>query len=110
MAGAFGKSGMSVLEVSNRGDIQKINNESLSGITIRQDNHESNSNTNAHSISSIGGLSTSIANINTAIGLKANIFTGLYTTFTVVTSVNYDTKVTTTATLTFTNGILTAIS
>ena len=49
-----------VLEMSNRATIQKLSAETLSGLTSRLDNHESGLNTNAHGISNIAGLSTSL--------------------------------------------------
>ena len=49
-----------VLEMSNRATIQKLSAETLSGLTVRLDNHESGLNTNAHGISNIAGLSTAL--------------------------------------------------
>ena len=45
-----------VIEMANRASVQKLADESLSGLTDRLDNHESGLNTNAHGISNIAGL------------------------------------------------------
>lgn len=45
-----------VIEMANRASVQKLATESLSGLTIRLDNHESGLNTNAHGIPNVAGL------------------------------------------------------
>lgn len=53
----IGKNGNAhVLEISNRATIQKIDAETVSGLTTRLDNHESGLNPNAHGVQNIGGL------------------------------------------------------
>ena len=54
------KSGSSAIEMANRASIQKLSNETISGVTTRMDNHESGLNTNAHGISNIAGLQTAL--------------------------------------------------
>lgn len=54
--GRSGNGNAHVLEMSNRAAVQKLSDETLSGLTSRLDNHESGLNTNAHQISSIAGL------------------------------------------------------
>ena len=52
--------GAHVIEMANRATVQKLDGETLSAITARQDNHESGLNTNAHGISNIAGLQTAL--------------------------------------------------
>lgn len=49
-----------VLEMANRASIQKLSVETVSGLTIRLDSHESGLNTNAHGIPNIAGLQTAL--------------------------------------------------
>lgn len=49
-----------VLELANRATVQKLAAETVSGLTIRLDNHESGLNTNAHGISNIAGLQSAL--------------------------------------------------
>ena len=58
--GRSGNGNAHVIEMSNRAAVQKLSDETLSGLTSRLDNHESGLNTNAHGISNIAGLSTAL--------------------------------------------------
>lgn len=58
--GRSGNGNAHVIEMSNRAAVQKLSDETLSGLTSRLDNHESGLNTNAHQISSIAGLQTEL--------------------------------------------------
>lgn len=102
-----------VLEMANRASIQKLSNESLSGLTSRLDNHESGLNTNAHGISNIAGLTTALTEITGWINDlevdKANAFTGYTGSVTVITGVNFVTQTVTNKTLIYTNGVLVSV-
>ena len=58
--GRSGNGNAHVIEMSNRAAVQKLSDETLSGLTARLDNHESGLNTNAHQISNIAGLQTEL--------------------------------------------------
>ena len=58
--GRSGNGNAHVIEMSNRAAVQKLSDETLSGLTSRLDNHESGLNTNAHQISNIAGLQTEL--------------------------------------------------
>ena len=49
-----------VIEMANRASVQKLSAETVSGLTIRLDNHESGLNTNAHGVANIAGLQTTL--------------------------------------------------
>ena len=103
-----------VLEMANRATIQKLSNESVSGLTIRLDNHESGLNANAHGISNIAGLTTVLTDmtgwINDLEANKQDVFTGYSGSITVVTGVNFSAQTVTTKTVTIVNGVVTSIS
>lgn len=117
-----------VLEMANRASVQKLTNESVSGITGRLDNHESGLNTNAHGISNISGLKETLIDMTVWINnledkdviLSDNIgeletnkqdaFTGYTGSITVITEVNFSAQTIITKTVTMTNGVVTSIS
>ena len=105
-----------VLEISNRATVQKLTGESLSGLTLRLDNHESGLNTSAHGISNIAGLQTELDNkayiddVNALLDTKADVFTGYTGTLIVVKTINFVAQTTTTATLNVENGIIVSIT
>lgn len=104
-----------VIEMANRAVVQKLAGESLSGLTVRLDNHESGINYSAHGIPNIAGLGDELdlkadaAAVQDALDLKADVFTGFTGTVSVVTSVNFVTQTVTTKTITVSNGIVTNI-
>ena len=78
-------SSLSVLEISNRASVTKIANETLSGITLRLDNHESGANANSHTITNITGLATALTGkVNTS-QVLTNVPAGALFTDTVYT-------------------------
>ena len=95
--------GAHVVEMANRASVQKLTNESVSGITTRLDNHESGLNTNAHGISNIAGLQT-------ALDGKQSTIAGYTGTVTYVKTVNFVGQTVTTGTINISNGIITSIS
>lgn len=117
-----------VLEMANRASVQKLTNESVSGITDRLDNHESGLNANAHGIPNIAGLTTILNditgwindledkdvilsdNISALETNKQDAFTGYTGSITVITEVNFSAQTIITKTLTMTNGVVTSIS
>ena len=114
-----------VLELSNRATIQKLSAETLSGLTSRLDNHESGLNTNAHGISNIAGLSTSlngksdvghahvisdVTGLEVALDSKQDVIIGATGSFTYVKTVDFIGETITTGTINVNNGIITSIS
>lgn len=91
-----------VIEMANRASVQKLATESLSGLTIRLDSHESGLNTNAHGISNIAGLQT-------ALDGKQDVISGATGSFTYVVSVDFVTQTAVTGIVTVDNGIITSI-
>lgn len=100
--------------MANRASVQKLTNESVSGITGRLDNHESGLNTNAHGISNIAGLTALLSAIDTDLenlfdnkqDKPATSFTGALE---IVSDVDFINSTTTKYTLNFENGILVSV-
>ena len=110
-----------VIEMANRATVQKLSNESVSGLTMRLDNHESGLNANAHGISNIAGLVDDLNAIVDEVNNKTDIghthskddildLVGYTGTKVVVTGVNFSTQVVTTATINVVDGIITNIT
>ena len=129
----LGKNGRAhVLEMANRASIQKLSNESVSGITGRLDNHESGLNTSAHGINNIAGLSAFVSGVNTDLSTIENSINSMETdisginstllnkvdkpastysgTITIVTGVNFTTQSVITKQLSYSNGLLISIT
>lgn len=117
--------GAHVIELANRATVQKLDGETISAITARQDNHESGLNTNAHGVSNIAGLQStldgksdvghghSIADVTwlqAALDGKADLFTGYSGSITVVKTVDFAAQSVTTATINISNGIIVSIT
>ena len=75
-SGNNGKS--SVLEISNRANIQTLSTDAVVTLTDRIANHESSLNTNAHQISNIFGLQTELNSKEPAILTKNTAFNKNY--------------------------------
>lgn len=114
-----------VLEISNRATLQKLNAESLSGLTQRLDNHESSLNTNAHQISNIPGLQdelynkaslvhrhsvSDVASLSSILSGKADAFSGYTGSVSIIDIIDFENKTFSIKTLTFDNGILVNVS
>ena len=96
MALTSSKNGISsVLEISNRANIQTLTTDAVVILTDRIANHESSLNTNAHQISNIFGLQTELNN-------KANVFTGCTGSIDVVIGVDFTRQTTTKKTINIT--------
>ena len=123
--GRPGNGNAHVLEMSNRATIQKLSAETLSGLTSRLDNHESGLNTNAHSISNIAGLQTTlnsksdvghahvisdVTGLEVALDSKQDVIIGATGSFTYVKTVDFIGETITTGTINVNNGIITSIS
>lgn len=91
-----------VLEIANRATVQKLSTESLSGLTLRLDNHESGLNTNAHQIVNISGLQSTLDTKADKSIVTASI--------TVVTDVDFINSTVTTSTINIQNGIIVSIT
>lgn len=114
-----------VLEISNRATLQKLNGETLSGLTQRLDNHESSLNTNAHQISNIPGLQdeldnkaslvhshsvSDVASLSSILSGKADAFSGYTGSVSIIDIIDFENKTFSIKTLTFDNGILVNVS
>lgn len=114
-----------VLEISNRATLQKLDAETLSGLTTRLDNHESSLNTNAHQISNIPGLQDElddkaslvhshsvfdVASLSSILSGKADAFSGYTGSVSIINIIDFENKTFSIKTLTFNNGILVNVS
>lgn len=100
-----------VLEISNRASVQKLNEQDVTGITARIDNHESGLNNNAHQINNISGLTDALNNKanNSDLELKADAFVGFTGSISVVTGVDFVNSTVLTSDINIVNGIITEV-
>lgn len=114
-----------VIEMANRASVQKLATESLSGLTIRLDSHESGLNANAHGISNIAGLQialdskqdvghahviSDVTGLEVALDSKQDVIIGATGSFTYVKTVDFIGETIITGTINVNNGIITSIS
>ena len=115
----------SVFDIASRAKLQQVDLVSLETTSAKISDHTKEDNKLAHTVDNIAGLrplldgksytghthtSSEITDISSLLANKANKFTGFTGSFSVITSVDFTGKTTTTKTVTVSNGIIVSVS